>query len=278
MTGLKPVSIAEMSSRWKIPASLSPVIDMHAHPPYDLSQTEPMLAAARRAGIERLILCSLGYSDMIAYPPVDEVRRGNERVIGLIDRHPGFVSGLVYVNPNLSETRSILEEGLQHPGIVGVKLWISCRDEQGHLDPVYPVLELAAERNVPVLCHAFYRSGGNLPGELSPTDIAHLAARYPQARLIMAHMGGQWIQGVRAIRPYPNVWTDFSGGRAYMGSVEFAVRELGAGRVLYGSDAFIRAFAVMLAKVAAAELDPPDKRRIVWDNSAALFFGESLTK
>jgi predicted TIM-barrel fold metal-dependent hydrolase len=63
-----------------------------------------------------------------------------------------------------------------------------------------------------------------------------------------------------------------------MGSVEFAVRELGAGRVLYGSDAFIRAFAAMLAKVAAAELDPLDKRRIVWDNSAALFFGEGLEK
>lgn len=278
MTALKPVSLAEMNNRWKMPAYLAPVIDMHAHPPYDRSQTEPMLAAARRAGIERLILCSLGYSDMIPYPSADEVRRGNERVFGLIDRHPGFVFGLVYVNPNHSETKAILEEGLQHPGIVGIKLWISCRDEQGRLDPVYPVLELAAEREVPVLCHAFFRSGGNLPGELSPTDIAHLATRYPQASLIMAHMGGQWIQGVRAIKPYPNVWTDFSGGRAYMGSVEFAVRELGVGRVLYGSDAFIRAFAVMLAKVAAAELDPPDKRRIVWDNSAALFFGEGLAK
>lgn len=259
-----------------MPAYLTPVIDMHAHPPYDRSQTEPMLAAARRTGIERLILCSLGYGDMIPYPPVDEVRHGNEEVVGLIDRHPGFVFGLVYVNPNHSQTRAILEEGLQHPGMVGIKLWISCRDEQGRLDPVYPVLELAAEHGVPVLCHAFYRSGGNLSGELSPTDIAHLAARHPQARLIMAHMGGQWIQGVRAIRPYPNVWTDFSGGRAYMGSVEFAVRELGADRVLYGSDAFIRAFAAMLAKVAAAELELLDKRRIVWGNSAALFFGEGL--
>jgi predicted TIM-barrel fold metal-dependent hydrolase len=261
-----------------MPAYLAPIIDMHAHPPHDRSQTEPMLAAARRAGIERLILCSLGSGDMVPYPSVDEVRNGNEEVFGLIDRHPGFVFGLVYVNPNHSETRRILEEGLQHPGIVGIKLWISCRDEQGRLDPVYPVLEFAAERNAPVLCHAFYRSGGNLPGELSPTDIANLAARYPQARLIMAHMGGQWIQGVRAIRSYPNVWTDLSGGRAYMGSVELAVRELGAGRVLYGSDAFIRAFAVMLAKVAAAELGLPDKRRIIWDNSAALFFGEGLAK
>jgi predicted TIM-barrel fold metal-dependent hydrolase len=233
-----------------------------------------MLAAARRVGIERLILCSVGYSDMFPYPSVEEVRRGNEEVFSLIEQHPGYVFGLVYVNPNHPETLTILNEGIQHPGIVGIKLWISCRDEQGRLDPVYPVLEFAASRGVPVLCHSFYRTGGNLPGELSPTDIVYLASRYPDAKLIMAHLGGQWLRGVRAIKAYRNVWTDFSGGRAYMGSIEFAVKELGVERVLYGSDAFIRAFAAMLAKVAAAELDVSEKRRIVWDNSAALFFGE----
>jgi len=261
------------NSRWQLPSYLAPAIDMHAHPPYDRSQTEPMLTAARRVGIERLILCSVGYSDMIPYPPVEEVRQGNEEVFGLIDRHPGFVFGLVYVNPNHAETLTILEEGFQHPGVVGIKLWISCRDERGRLDPVYPVFEFATARKVPVLCHSFYRTGGNLLGELSPSDIAHLAVRYPAAHLVMAHMGGQWFRGVRAIKPYPNVWTDFSGGRAYMGSLEFAVRELGADRVVYGSDAFIRAFAPMLAKVAAAELDMAAKRKIVWDNSATLFFG-----
>jgi predicted TIM-barrel fold metal-dependent hydrolase len=60
-----------------------------------------------------------------------------------------------------------------------------------------------------------------------------------------------------------------------MGSVEFAVSHLGAGRVLFGSDAFIRNFAAMLAKVAAAKISTADKRRIVWDNSDALFFGGS---
>jgi len=276
MTESIPACSLDAGGRWRMPAYLAPAIDMHAHPPYDRSQTEPMLAAARRVGIERLILCSVGYSDAVPYPPVEDVRRGNDEVRDLIRKHPGFVFGLIHVNPNHPETREILEQGLQHPGVVGIKLWVSCRDEQGRLDPVYPVLEFATERNAPVLCHAFYRSGGNLYGELSPTDIAHLAARYPQARLVMAHLGGQWLPGVRAVKPYPNVWADFSGSRATMGSVEFAVRELGAGRVLYGSDAFFRSFAAMLAKVAAAELDLPDKRRIVWDNSAALFFGEGV--
>jgi predicted TIM-barrel fold metal-dependent hydrolase len=45
-------------------------------------------------------------------------------------------------------------------------------------------------------------------------------------------------------------------------------------RVLYGSDAQGRAFIGQLAKVVGAELEVTDKRRILWDNSARLFFGE----
>lgn len=257
-----------------LPAYIRPAIDMHAHPPFERAKTGAMLDAARQVGITRIILCAIGYSGMIEYPPLEEVVRGNEEVYALVARHPGFVYGRVYVNPNLPDTLRILEDGLARPGVVSIKLWISCRDDQGRIDPVYPVLELAQERRVPVLIHSFYRSGGNSRGELSPTDIAHLAGRYPRARIVMAHLGGQWQRGVRVVRPYPNVSVDISGSRAYLGSVEHAVRELGAARVHFGSDAYLRAFAGQLAKVAAAEIDPADKRRILWDNSARLFFGE----
>lgn len=252
---------------------LTPAIDMHAHPPYDHALIEPMLASARSAGIRRIILNALGYSAMIEYPSAEEVERGNALVGDLIARYPGYVFGLVYVNPNLPETLPMLDAGLTNPGMLGIKLWVSCRDDHGRLDPIFPVLDFAAERDVPVLIHAFYRTGGNLPGELSPSDVADLAERFPKTKIVMAHLGGQWVQGVRTIKPYRNVWSDISGSRAYLGSIERAVKELGAPRVLFGTDAFIRNPAAMLAKVAGAELSTPDKRRIIWDNSAELFFG-----
>lgn len=263
-----------LDHRWRLPEYLSPAIDMHAHPPYDHERIEPMLEAAWRVGIQRIIVAALGFSGLIEYPSADEVVRGNQVAYDLVRRHPGKVFAYVYVNPNLPETMQILDDGLRQQGVVGIKLWESCRDSRGRLDPVFPVLELAGARGVPVLCHCFYRTEKNLPGELSPNDIAFLAKRYPNTRLIMAHLGGKWVQGVRAIKPYPNVWTDISGTRAYMGSVEFAVKELGAERVLFGSDTYFRNPAVMLSKVAAADLDESAKRRIVWDNAARLYFGE----
>lgn len=259
-------------------AALAPIIDMHAHPPYGPGGIESMLEAAWRTGIRRILFACLGSSAMTPYPSFDEVQHGNEEVYGLVAKYPGFVFGYVYVNPTLPAALDILEDGLARPGILGIKLWISCRDADGRLDPVYPVLERASEQRAPVLIHSFYRSGGNLPGELNPGDIMHLAARYPEARIIMAHLGGEWREGVRTVAPFPNVWADISGTRPYLGSVERAVEFLGASRVLYGSDAYFRKFSVMLAKVAAAQLSAAQKRRIVWDNAAELFFDERRTR
>jgi hypothetical protein len=47
---------------------------------------------------------------------------------------------------------------------------------------------------------------------------------------------------------------------------EMAVRELGAGRVLYGSDAGGRSFASQLAKVQGAAISKGAKRMILGEN------------
>jgi uncharacterized protein len=85
-------------------------------------------------------------------------------------------------------------------------------------------------------------------------DLAELAARHPQAMLICGHIGGDWELGIRIIRPYPNIYADLAGGDPTVGLTEMAVRELGAERVIYGSDAGERGFASQLAKVYGADL------------------------
>ena len=48
--------------------------------------------------------------------------------------------------------------------------------------------------------------------------------------------------------------------------VETAVRELGAGRVLYGSDAPGRSFASQLGKVMGADVTEADRKLILGEN------------
>jgi predicted TIM-barrel fold metal-dependent hydrolase len=59
---------------------------------------------------------------------------------------------------------------------------------------------------------------------------------------------------------------DLGGGDPLSGIAEMAVREVGADRVLYGSDVAGRSFASQLAKVTGALLEEPVKQAILGQN------------
>jgi predicted TIM-barrel fold metal-dependent hydrolase len=63
---------------------------------------------------------------------------------------------------------------------------------------------------------------------------------------------------------------DLGGGDPVAGVTEMAVRELGADRILFGSDAPGRSFASQLAKVYGADVPEDAKRRIFSANLKAI--------
>jgi predicted TIM-barrel fold metal-dependent hydrolase len=68
------------------------------------------------------------------------------------------------------------------------------------------------------------------------------------------------------VRGLPNVSVETAGFDPTAGMVELAVRELGAERVIYGSDAPGRSFASQLAKVESAALTPVERNAIFAGN------------
>ena len=68
------------------------------------------------------------------------------------------------------------------------------------------------------------------------------------------------------VRELPNVTIDLAGFDPTAGVVEMAVRELGARRILYGSDVPGRSFASQLAKVLGADISDTDRRLILGEN------------
>ena len=72
------------------------------------------------------------------------------------------------------------------------------------------------------------------------------------------------------VKPHANVWVDTSGSQPQAGIVEYGVRHLGAERILYGSDAPGRDFAVQLARIQNADLSPEQRTRILRTNAAEL--------
>jgi hypothetical protein len=172
--------------------------------------------------------------------------------------------GFVYVNPKyVKESVAEIDRYIRDGPMVGVKLWVARRANAPELDAI---VQRATELKAVVYQHTWLKITGNLPGESTPMDLAALAARHPEASLICGHTGGDWEQGIRAVRAHRHVAVDLAGGDPLAGITEMAVRELGAERILYGSDAPGRSFASQLAKVQGADVPEEAKRLILAGN------------
>lgn len=217
-----------------------------------------------RLGIERLIL-SQGYGQYISHPTPEQVRIENDRVMRAVRHFPDRAYGSVFFSPDnvdfcLQEFDRCVRDG---PMVSVGELQIDVLCNSPALDPI---VERATSMNVPILQHTWINILGNGPGESTPYDVAELAKRHPKAQIICGHTGGNWELGIRAIRATKNVYAGIAGSDPTSGFVEMAVRELGAERVIYGSDVGGRCFASQVAKVLGAEISDSDKELILGGN------------
>jgi predicted TIM-barrel fold metal-dependent hydrolase len=242
--------------------------DVHCHLAGPLKDATPearlarLLEVADRLGIARL--CVFMGMKWSYDPSPAEFRKQNDEVLAAIKRFPDRAFGFVYLNPkHPRESVDELNRCVADGPMVGVKLWVAAHANDPNLDPI---VERATELNAIVFQHTWIKITGNLPGESTPMDLVTLAKRHPKAKIICGHAGGDWEQGIRAVRAQPNISVDIGGGDPVAGITEMAVRELGADRVLYGSDAPGRSFASQLAKVHGAYISDTDKERILGGN------------
>lgn len=119
--------------------------------------------------------------------------------------------------------------------------------------------------------HTWYKTGGKQgPGESTPAELAELAAKFPDQKFLCTHAGGEWKQGIRAVRDSPNILIEISGFDATAGFIEMAVRELGPERVVFGSHLPSRSLGTELSKVTAAEISEKAKGLILGGNYRGL--------
>lgn len=242
--------------------------DLHTHLTRQLRGQTPAEKAAHlievgsRHGIERFC-CYMGIEWSGDPSPADLVRQ-NDQILEAAAAFPEQLFGFVYLNPkHPAESLDELKRCVRDGPMIGVKLWVAHRCSEPELDPL---VELATELQVPVFQHTWIKTGGNLPGESTPDDLARLAARHPEAQFVCGHTGGNWELAIPAVRALKNVSVGIGGFDPTAGITEMAVRELGAERVLFGSDAPGRSFASQLAKVTGADLSESQKALILGEN------------
>jgi predicted TIM-barrel fold metal-dependent hydrolase len=221
-----------------------------------------LLRFADRMGVGRVCL-SMGYP-FLTDPTPAQLRQQNDQVLQALAHYHDRAFGFVYASGRHPEASvREIDRCVRDGSMVGVKLWVARRAGEQELDAI---IARATELKAPILQHTWFKAGGNLPGESTPLDLVALAKRHPKATLICGHTGGDWQLGIRAIRESPSLYTETGGSDPTTGFVEMAVRELGADRVIFGSDAGGRSFASQLAKVQGADIPEEAKRKVLGEN------------
>jgi predicted TIM-barrel fold metal-dependent hydrolase len=260
--------------------------DMHYHGLSDgnIRQHQENMFFVERMGVERMLSVDIAGSptDPLGSSLSAEKKR---EIREFLEQNRDRVSGLVPIDPSQPvESCQKIEEWVRRGPCIGIKYY---GGNPGGVVCSHPnndaIIRLAAELNAVIYIHTWIKVGGqprrpagtNLAGESTPTDVALLAQRFPDVPLICGHSGGDWELGVRAVRPFANVYIEFSGSDPHSGQVDFTVSEIGAERLIWGGHGPSRSYSTELSKVFDADLTLAQRRLIFGGNlrriSAAIF-------
>ena len=242
------------------------VTDVHAHiMTHNIEGGKKnLLTVAERFGVDRYYISSI---DGNHQPDEAAIENNNLVTWQFMQEHPELIKGYVYVNPRHKNALDVLKKGIEEQGMSGLKMWVATHAD----DPLnYPLFEKMIEYNKPILFHAFVKAVGQLEFETTSYHIGRLAERYPEAKIIMAHLGGEPYHAIRNVAKYKNVWIDHSGTLVGSNDLQHTIDLVGVDRVLFGSDMPIT-YAGAYGQVLEAKISEEDKQKIFWKNTAQLF-------
>lgn len=240
------------------------VVDAHVHVGplgayvyRPVSSSEDILRSMDQIGIDQSCINSM-------WALTGDMREGNNEIAGIANTHPERFVAFAVINPRAEGAADEVERCVTGLGMRGIKL-----HPRLHITPLSdisyePVLETAERLGVPVESHSTRTDPFT-----SAAQFKAVAQRHSLLKLIMCHGGNDGpgvLEGIQLAKRYPNITIDTTGvGYWHAGFIERAVKELGADRVLFGSDLTLFDQACQIGPLGYARLSDEDKAQIMGD-------------
>ena len=209
-----------------------------------------------RVSIERMDACGIEGAIVL---PIDTTREADEGTARVVSEHAGRLWGYCKVDQarDAGSVRERLRYAAEELGLVGIKL---------HGPPNREIMDACEEFSLPVLVDPQHR----------PWGLQWAAGAYPKVSVIIAHLGSflsrsdeAHQQSVWMARKFPNVFLDTSSVMIFSWLAE-AVRDCGAGKLVFGSDGPGIHCGPELEKVRCLNLAPEEEAGVLGGTVARL--------
>jgi len=256
---------------------LQPAIDTHAHFGVCVSSkpefvnefmSADAVTVAERA--RKINICLSVVTPLKAIMPRlgGNVIGGNEEAYQAVAETDGLLQWVV-LSPLEKDSFNQVSDMLQSPKCAGIKIHPV---EHGYQirDHGKALFEFAAKHRTTILTHS---------GEEScmPEEYVRFADEFPEMNLILAHTGFGWdndpTHQVRAIQAskHNNIFADTSSAQNIVpGVIEWAVKEAGAEKFLFGTDNPLYFLPMQRARIEYADISQESKRKIFFENAVSL--------
>lgn len=243
------------------------IFDAHLHIPSDngenfqwhlITRNMPeFVAYLDRCGVRRGVISS-SWSNKAQTP--EDYRQGNREVAKYVDRYKGRFRGSAVITPfRIDEALREIEECHKNYGFVWLGEFCNYMTSYRYDTPEWAeVMKLATKLRLVIQIHTNVK------------EMQYLADTFPDAIIVFPHLGGNRddiFARIAIVAKHKNAHIDLSGsGIERVGILERAVKEIGADRVLYGSDFTINEPSAVIARVKNAFLTPDDREKILFRN------------
>jgi hypothetical protein len=185
---------------------------------------------------------------------------GNDNLAKIVAHHPDKFIGFAHNYPFVDGAAAELKRAVTELGMKGYKLLAPMLDRPIEDEAAYPVWEMCAELDIPVLVHFGIQGGGGgiaWHENINPLKLHNVAKDFPDVNFVVPHFGCAWIrETLQLCWACANVSIDTCGSNQWVRWVDgdWTVKKLfhkyietiGAERIIFGTDSsyFPRGFAI----------------------------------
>ena len=243
------------------------IFDAHLHIPsdngenfqwYQVTRNMPeFVAYLDRCGVQRGVISS-SWSNKAQTP--EDYRQGNREVAKYVEKYKGRFRGSCVITPfRIDQALREIERCVKEYGFRWLGEFCNYMTGYKYDTPEWAeIMKLAAKLDVVIQIHT------------NAQEMRQLAGSFPENTIVFPHFGGN-LKDISArfeiVATHPNCYMDLSGsGIERVGILEKAVKEIGSGRLLYGSDFTINEPSAVIARVKNAFLTAQDREKILFRN------------